>query len=189
MKTLTEMAIEASTISHEHGWYDTGRTFGDYMALLHSEVSEILEAYRDNGCADATRYFADDNDYPNRKVVNPKPEGVGAEMADVLIRLLDTAHENSVDLAHEVGKFQGVWGINTGFGDAVNQLHNHITRLSIANEDVWDTEWEQIGRYYAGIYVYLRDWALSIGVDLQFEYERKTAYNRTRPYRHGGKRL
>lgn len=68
------------------------RTFGDDVALLHSEVSEALEAYRDHGTEDATA---------PRETGLPKPEGVGSELADVLVRLLDTCQRYDVDLFAE----------------------------------------------------------------------------------------
>lgn len=74
-----------------NGWFEDGRTVGEDIALLHSEASEMLEAYRVGGLVDQTEYTG----------VNPKPEGFGSEAADLLIRLLDTCRRRDVDLAFE----------------------------------------------------------------------------------------
>jgi NTP pyrophosphatase (non-canonical NTP hydrolase) len=114
------MQSEVVAFVKSKGWNDD-RTFGDSIALLHSEASEALEAYRLWGLDDQTYK----TDYP--LVESPegnwvsKPEGVGSEFADVLIRLLDNCERYNVDLI--------------------------------------------------------------------FEFKRKMEYNRTREYRHGGKKL
>lgn len=113
-ETLAEMQAEVVLVNKDRGWYDKDVPFYQAMALLHSEVSEAVEAYRTHGAADQTK----PDDTPFAGVVN-KPEGVGSEFADILIRLLD-------------------------------------------NCDRW-------------------------GIDLAFEFNRKLEYNKTRPYRHGGK--
>lgn len=113
-KSLGDMADEVRQVNIEHGWRKEDRTFGDYIALLHSELSEALEAFRDYRLADMTKTAGKDGPLM-------KPEGVGSELADVFIRLLDTC-------------------------------------------DV-------------------------LGIDLEAEYRRKLAYNKTRPYQHGGRTL
>lgn len=88
-KSLAEMAAEVTAWCVRKGWEpDPGRTFGDECALLHSEVSEALEAYRSWKFDDPTEEGG-------------KPEGVASEFADILIRLLHYANAHGIDLEAE----------------------------------------------------------------------------------------
>lgn len=88
-KTLTQMQAEVFANNVAHGWYCQSRSFGEEVALLHSEVSEMLEAYRDG---DMVTYLREGDD---------KPLGMPSEAADVLIRLLDLCQRHSVNLEEE----------------------------------------------------------------------------------------
>ena len=44
-----------------------------------------------------------------------------------------------------------------------------------------------IASEYADILIRIGHYAKELGIDLEAEVQRKLAYNRTRPYRHGGK--
>lgn len=88
-ETFQTMEDEIWAYLVDKGWEPVNNSHGDLCALLHSEVTEILEAYRDFELEDGT------------VGLGTKPEGVGAEMADVLIRLLHMARKYDIDLAAE----------------------------------------------------------------------------------------
>lgn len=109
MTDLRKLQKEIHKIAQEKGWWKEEREFGTLIALIHSEVSEAMEAWRSEyGCVPETTF------------ISTKPEGWAVELADAIIRILDVC------------------------------------------------------AYYQ--------------VDLEPIINRKMAYNRTRPYRHGGKR-
>lgn len=89
---ILSMQKEVSDWCHEKGWEpDPKRTFGDECALLHSEISEALEAYREHGIQPFNGV------YPG----GVKPEGVASEFADLLIRLLHYSAVHNINLYQE----------------------------------------------------------------------------------------
>lgn len=65
----------------KHGWWDSERPIPETLCLIHSEVSEALEAYRKD----------DMNNFKE-------------ELADIVIRVLDAAGGYKIDLESEIRK-------------------------------------------------------------------------------------
>lgn len=81
-----ELCTKCNKIAKEHGWWDEYNSFGDIIALIHSELSEALEEYRKVGARSDIRYE------------NGKPVGVAIELADVVIRIFDYCGQYGIDL-------------------------------------------------------------------------------------------
>lgn len=73
--TITELVEVSYSQARKLGWCDKTVEVPEMIALIHSEASEALEAYR-NG---------DPIYYVNR--TTGKPEGIVSEFADILIRI------------------------------------------------------------------------------------------------------
>lgn len=105
-KSLAEWQKHVKQVNEEKGWYEAERTFGDEIALIHTELSEAFEAFRSHGFEDMTAKLCKKCDDFGRHAPDHicKPEGVGSELADVLIRLLDTCERHNVDVEDELSR-------------------------------------------------------------------------------------
>ena len=192
---LAELQREAHAIAQDHGWWDEERSFGDCIALVHSELSEALEAYREHGLTPWKNHTYSDGfkdgvpDY-----MEGKPEGVPSELADVVIRVADMAEWHGVDLAARIASLSLLSrpseGLDT-FGDWITACHAWLsdTFRSYGNET---RGIDLPGTWLIGMGVLIKciqAMAAHYGIDLDAAIEAKMEYNRTRSYRHGGKAL
>lgn len=83
MEELRKLQEDINQTSRNKGWWDKAVNWGEQIALMHSELSEALEAYRVGNP-------------PDDKI--PEFSGMEAEFADVIIRILNVAQQENLDV-------------------------------------------------------------------------------------------
>lgn len=198
---LNEFAKEVHANAVAHGWWETERDPAEIIALIHSEWSEALEEYRacrpmlwhecmDEGQAPEDRpvvceqctdcyYYGKECEYRGKK-----PEGIAVELIDGCIRILDFAAHEKVPL-----KFREIEPLQPTLPKLIADLHYYASK---ALDDVGRS-----GKIIS--HTHIHEW-LGAAVYEAFRYIRahgispekimleKHEYNKTRPYRHGGKK-
>lgn len=84
--SLRALQDAAHNTAVDKGWWEKKRSLAEQIALMHSELSEALEEVRKE---DARPYYVSENG---------KPEGWAVELADCVIRIMDTCGYYGQDL-------------------------------------------------------------------------------------------
>lgn len=84
---INNLVNRAHQNSVNHGFWEEDKNFGEVIALMHTELSEAYEEYRNHKGLNET-YYEEDG----------KPCGIPSELADVIIRIFDFAGGANIDL-------------------------------------------------------------------------------------------
>lgn len=113
MKSISELVQEAHENAKSKGWWETDRGFGELIALMHSELSEALEDYRNGRDYDVMHYEWEGRELSRSQmevlvdecgegVSAFKPCGIPSELADVVIRVFDACGRYDIDLEQAI---------------------------------------------------------------------------------------
>ena len=198
---LNEFAREVHANAVAHGWWDEERDTAEIIALIHSEWSEALEEYRAgrpmvwHECMDEGQCPEDrpvvceqctDCYYYGKKCEHrgKKPEGIAVELIDGCIRILDFAAHEKVSL-----EFGSIEPLQPTPPKLIADLHyytsyalNDVGKYGKIVEHDFIPKWLGVAVYEALRFIHVQ------GLDPEKIMREKHEYNKTRPYRHGGKK-
>lgn len=191
---------EAHAIAVEKGWWETDRPDSEAIALIGREASEALEYMRENGA-----------------MSDHIPEFLGAEeeLADVIIRTWDICAKRGyevsdglLDIIDPTGEGIDIdedW--SEGFdqaatmlverGDLVGSHTSFATDIAaiypilgeLYNYSLDANNVVTMGNLYADLVAHTMAMSAKYNLNVANAVIAKTAYNKNRPHRHGGKKF
>ena len=211
---LNEFAREVHENAVAHGFYDPAPSDAETIALIHSEISEALEKWRNNQpmawyecdgpvCIphqDEWCAGIDDETGKPCHLRDPKPHGIAVELIDVMLRILDAATAWGLELQESYWSSSDPYryadqfyltprSIVVGYAlpELVCELHYLMDELYIMRRTRQDAQDIAI-KMSIPIYL-IYTWLHAQNLDPEALLREKHTYNKTRPYRHGGKRI
>lgn len=101
--TINYLVNEAHCNAVDKGWWNEERSFGEIIALIHSEASEALEDFRNGSKPDEMWYQYKIGGFTAAQLTpEHKPCGIPSELADIVIRVFDACGRYGIDLERAI---------------------------------------------------------------------------------------
>ena len=105
---INELAKQVHENAKAHGFFDKEKNIGEMLCLIHSEVSEALEAdrkgkYLSQDVSVSHIYYNDEDDEFQYDYANAVKGSFEEELADIIIRVMDLAAFKNIDLEAQIG--------------------------------------------------------------------------------------
>lgn len=101
---INELTKKAHDNAVAHGFHEDGVNIPEALALIHSEVSEALECYRDGDMHHSYTYTRVGEGSGDSQENALKPIGFPSELADVVIRTCSLAGVLGIDLGKAIAE-------------------------------------------------------------------------------------
>lgn len=105
---INELAKQIHQNAVDKGFFEKERNIGEMLCLIHSEVSEALEAERTGSYADIGYYENKCAEFPDNELRNKTlfetqiKNTFEDELADIMIRVMDLAAFKGIDLEKHI---------------------------------------------------------------------------------------
>jgi hypothetical protein len=173
---LNALSKTSYAIATEKGWW-TGpeRGISALTVLMQSEISEAIEEYR------VGKGF---NEVWLEKGV--KPCGIPIELADVIIRVCDLAGHRGYKL-EALPEEVPVTDFEEGLARASYYISKAWYREEAAKHPTWVQDFVPVEFYLSKVCAVILALCETYKIDIEPAVGQKEEYNKTRPFKHGGK--
>ena len=193
--------------SHAHakakGFLDGNRTFFGELALMHSELSEALEEYRNHkGLTEIYFKHKDVDVYTSPSGVDGgtveewlaapvtlqaklKPEGIPIELADTIIRIAQFCGTQDIHLAGAIQDMRAQPDAPVAFEEFISEAHYRISTV----HEYWREKRVYNEYGFARGVLLITSFCRLNGIDIEQAIKIKAAFNKTRPVKHGDKKI
>lgn len=172
---LTALTETSYKIACEKGWWDgPPRSLAALTLLMQSENAEALEDFRANKALTEIWYEGEKR----------KPCGIPVELADTIIRVCDFAGHHGIDLGAAYGKTLPPKDGKRGDFEEALARSNYSISMAYGNHELLGQDF-----WLAQACRYIVEFCDASGIDLDAAIQIKTEFNRTRPRRHGNKKI